>query len=140
MKKMKKMYGLTKLILVFIVTSLHPGQLNAQVDEIGPTMKNISTIKVEKQKMFPMENVKEAKENDTTFVQPPNQLSIDNPEVYHYSLDPQQVKSIFPEIVYLANGQLIIDYYSLFPIMLELMQDQQKQIDELKNQLEALKN
>jgi len=50
----------------------------------------------------------------------------------------QEVEKVFPEVVDTANGKMFIAYYSIIPIVVEAMKEQQAEIDELKSGMQLL--
>ena len=136
---MKNAHVLLKVILLFLIAFLSPKFLQAQVIDASKSLESLSGLTVEKQKMFPEAEFTKDVKSDSSFVKPVDRISIDNPLSYEYRLDPQQIKLIFPEIVFKVDGKDMIDYYSLFPILFELINNQQKQIEELKIEIEKLK-
>jgi len=136
---MKKKQVPLKLILLFIMVCMNALPLHSQVIDVASALKSLTALKAEKQQMFPLTDEGLTTKADSVAVQPQSKVSIDNPEAFQYRFDPMQMKSVFPEIVYSDRDNLIIDYYSLFPIMLELIIHQQQQIEELKSQVEELK-
>ena len=58
----------------------------------------------------------------------------------HYGFVAQDVKEVFPELVYESDsaGLLSVDYIGMIPILLEGMKEQQAQIDQQQQQIEEL--
>lgn len=58
----------------------------------------------------------------------------------HYGFVAQDVKEVFPELVYESDsaGLLSVDYIGMVPILLEGMKEQQAQIDQQQQQIEEL--
>ena len=125
-------------ILLFGLCCIGPQLLHSQVFDASTSLKSLSGLTVEKNRMFPVEEANEAAKNDSSFVQPPSKVSLDNPQSYEYRFVPSQIKVLFPEIVYKVDDTEVIDYYSLFPILFEMILTQQNQIEELKIQIEKL--
>ena len=52
----------------------------------------------------------------------------------------QEVEKIFPELVITdANGYKAVDYGKLSPVLVEAIKEQQKKMDEMKQEIEDLK-
>ena len=128
-----------KLIFLVVMAFLSPHFLHSQVIDAAASLNSLSELKIEKQKMFPDSEIEVNAKSDSSYVIPVDKVSLDNPLSYEYRLDPVQIKAIFPEIVFKVEGEDIIDYYSLFPILFELINNQQKQIEVLKVEIEKLK-
>jgi hypothetical protein len=94
---------------------------------------------VEKNKKFTEINSVQSSQSDTATVEPPQQIVLDNPNAYEYRLDPDQIRMIYPEIVFKVDDKYVIDYYSLFPIIIELLNKQQILIEDLQLQIDNLK-
>lgn len=59
----------------------------------------------------------------------------------HYGFVAQEVKEIYPELVYVdREGTLGIDYVSFIPLLLEEVKQQREDIKDLKVEIEKLKN
>ena len=52
----------------------------------------------------------------------------------------QEVEKIFPEVVSGEEGQKTIDYGKLVPVLIEAIKEQQREIDKLKAEIEAIKS
>jgi len=57
----------------------------------------------------------------------------------NYGFDTQTLKTVLPEFVHKNNDSESIDYVSMIPILLEAIKEQQKQIENLENQIKELK-
>lgn len=98
-----------------ICKDLKPVSYNFDIQNMGVKMEGIDTSKVSK---------------------------IDK-EFYkrtHYGFIAQDVKEIFPELVYEdINGGLSIDYQSFIPILFKLVQEQGAKIEQLTSEIELIK-
>lgn len=57
----------------------------------------------------------------------------------HYGFLAQDVKKVYPELVYEDNeGYLAVDYQGFIPILYETVKEQQALIDELQKRLDIL--
>ncbi len=54
-------------------------------------------------------------------------------------LDVSAIEEIFPEVITITtDGDLMLDYISMIPLMMEAIQEQQKQIVELESRLKEI--
>lgn len=57
-------------------------------------------------------------------------------QVRHFGLIAQEVQKIYPDLVYeIGNGFLSLNYTEFIPILIQMLQEQQKQIIELQKQI-----
>lgn len=59
---------------------------------------------------------------------------------FHYGLIAQELELIFPQLVVNIGNTKGINYTELVPILIKGMQDQQKEIEDLKAEVQAIKN
>jgi len=57
-----------------------------------------------------------------------------------YGLIAQEVEKIFPDMVFGKEGEKTISYDSLIPVLIKSIQEQQQEIEQLKKEIQSLKN
>ena len=136
---MKKKFFSLMIIVIAIIFCTNFQKIEAQVIDAGAALETLESLNPQKIQMFKDQLETEKIKSDTGFVESQSKVLPENLNSYSYRLDPLNVKEIFPEIVYKQGEEYYIDYYSLFPILFNLISEQQKQISELKTQLEEIK-
>ncbi len=141
--RMKNKNPLWTILCLTVLSFFVPQQLSSQIIDSTTIWQNLSELSIEKNKVddanaMPAESMSIA--GDTASSKNINLNVIDDPNFLEYRLKPEQIKLIFPEVVYKINNKYVIDYYSLFPIIIELLVDQQKQINNLQIKLNKLNN
>ncbi len=57
-----------------------------------------------------------------------------------YGLIAQELEKIFPDMVFGKEGEKTISYDSLIPVLIKSIQEQQQEIEQLKKEIQSLKN
>ncbi|HAH23390.1 MAG TPA: hypothetical protein DCL77_06495 [Prolixibacteraceae bacterium] len=101
---------------------------NMKYRDIKPVSYNLDI----KNRGFSMEGI------DTTKV---SKIDKEYYKRIHYGFVAQDVKKIFPELVFEDNeGNLAIDYQAFIPILFKMVKDQEVLIEQLNNEIETVKN